>query len=65
MTHIRFRVTGVFKNVSIVIKSGGNEILRRKSRILVPSEMLDIILKKEKLEGLSEDINVFIEEVQQ
>ena len=65
MTHIRFRVTGVFKNVSIVIKSGENEILRRKSRILVPSEMLDIILKREKLEGLSEDINVFIEEVQQ
>lgn len=64
-THIRFRVTGVYKNVSIVIRSGDTEILRRKSRILVPSEMLDIILKKEKLENVTEDINVFIEEVQQ
>ena len=63
-THIRFRVTGVYKNVSIVIKSGEVEILRRKSRILVPSEMLDIILKKDKLENVTEDISVFIEEVQ-
>ena len=63
-THIRFRVTGVYKNVSIVIRSGETEILRRKSRILVPSEMLDIILKKEKLENVTEDISVFIEEVQ-
>ena len=64
LTHIRFRVTGVYKNVSIVIKSGETEVLRRKSRILVPCEMLDIILKKDKLEALTEDINVYIEEVQ-
>ncbi len=64
LTHIRFRVTGVYKNVSIVIKSGETEVLRRKSRILVPSEMLDIILKKDKLSALTEDINVYIEEVQ-
>ena len=64
LVHIRFRVTGVYKNVSIVIKSGETEVLRRKSRILVPSEMLDIILKKDKLEALTEDINVYIEEVQ-
>lgn len=63
-THIRFRVTGVYKNVSIVIKAGQTELLRRKSRILVPSEMLDIILKREKLSGVSEDIDVSIEEVQ-
>ena len=62
-THIRFRVTGVYKNASIIIKSGGNEILRRKSRILVPSEMLDIILKREKLADITDEINVFIEEV--
>lgn len=61
-THIRFRVTGVFKDVSIVIKSGENEILKKRSRILVPSEMLDIIIKKEKLEGLEGDIDVYLEE---
>lgn len=44
--HIRFRVTGVFKDRSIVIKAGDEELIRRKSRILVPSEMLDIIIKK-------------------
>ena len=61
--HIRFRVTGVFKDCAIVIKSGENELLRRKSRILVPSEMLDIIIKQDKLAGTSDDITVSIEEV--
>ena len=61
--HIRFRVTGVFQDRSIVIKAGDEELIRRKSRILVPSEMLDIIIKKEKLEGVSCDITAAIEEV--
>ncbi len=61
--HIRFRVTGVFKNCEIVIKAGETELLRRKSRILVPSEMLDIIIKKDRLAGVSEDITAAIEEV--
>ncbi len=61
--HIRFRVTGVFKDRSIVIKAGDEELIRRKSRILVPSEMLDIIIKKEKLEGVNCDITAAIEEV--
>ena len=61
--HIRFRVTGVFKDCAIVITAGDTELLRRKSRILVPSEMLDIIIKKEKLCGITEDITAAIEEV--
>ncbi len=64
LTHIRFRVTGVYKDASIIIKSGEREILRRKSRILVPSEMLDIILKRDKLADVTDDINVYLEEVQ-
>lgn len=64
LNHIRFRVTGVYTNVSIVIKSGDKEILRRKSRILVPSEMLDIILKRDKLADLTDDLKVYIEEVE-
>ena len=63
LNHIRFRVTGVFKNVSIVVKSGETELLRKKSQILVPSEMVDLILKQDKLESISEDIRVYIEEV--
>ena len=61
--HIRFRVTGVFKDCSIVVKAGENELLRRKSRILVPSEMQDIIIRQVKLADVSEDICVEIEEV--
>lgn len=62
LNHIRFRVSGVFKNVSIIVKSGETELLRKKSQILVPSEMVDLILKKEKFDGLDDDIRVYIEE---
>ena len=65
LTHIRFRVTGVFKNVSIVVKSGENELLRKKSQILVPSEMVDILLKKSKLDEAEDSLDVFVEEVAQ
>ena len=61
--HIRFRVTGVFKDCAIVIKAGDTELVRRKNRILVPSEMLDIIIKQDKLAAVTEDIIVAIEEV--
>ncbi len=60
--HIRFRVTGVFKGASIVVSSGDNELLRRKGRIFVPSEMLDVVVKKENLELASGEIEVRIEE---
>jgi sarcosine oxidase subunit alpha len=63
LNHIRFRVTGVFKNVSIVVSSGEKELLRKKSQILVPSEMVDLILKQDKLKDLDNDISVYIEEV--
>ncbi len=65
LNHIRFRVTGVYKNVSIVVRSGETELLRKRSQILVPSEMVDLILKKDKFDGLNDDISVFIEEVGQ
>ncbi|WP_028504709.1 FAD-dependent oxidoreductase [Ruminococcus sp. FC2018] len=62
LTHIRFRVSGVYKNVSIVIKSGDKELLRKKSMILVPSEMVDLLLKKSMLKESGEEMTVFIEE---
>ena len=55
----------IFKNAAVVVKSGDTELLRKKSQILVPSEMVDLIIKKEKLEGLTDDIIVSIEEVAQ
>jgi len=65
LTHIRFRVSGVYKNTSIVIKSGEKELMRKKSMILVPSEMVDLVLKKSKLEEADEAITIFIEEASQ
>lgn len=65
LIHIRFRVTGVYKNVSIIVRSGNTELIRKKAQILVPSEMVDLILKKDKLSGLSEKLEVYVEEVQQ
>ena len=53
----------MFKDCAIVIKAGDAELVRRKNRILVPSEMLDIIIKQDKLAAVTEDITVAIEEV--
>ncbi len=64
LNHIRFRVTGVLKNVFIVVKAGETELMRKRSQILVPSEMVDLILKKDKFNGISDDITVFIEEAE-
>ena len=60
--HIRFRVTGVYKGASIVVKCGDDELFRRKGRIFVPSEMLDVVIKPEKLTGVTGRITVEIEE---
>ena len=60
--HIRFRVTGVYKSSAIVVKSGGREIFRKRGRIFVPSEMQDIIITRDKLEGVDSDIEVSVEE---
>ncbi|MBR1749385.1 MAG: FAD-dependent oxidoreductase [Ruminococcus sp.] len=63
LTHIRFRVSDVFKNVAVVVRSGGTELIRKRSRILVPSEMVDLVIKKDKLQGINDDIEVYLEEV--
>ena len=39
--------------------------MRKKSMILVPSEMVDLVLKKSKLEEADEAITIFIEEASQ
>ena len=59
--HIRFRVTGVYKGASLVVKSGEHELLRRKTRILVPSEMQDLTLKTAALAEAAEDLTVEVE----
>ncbi len=59
--HVKFRVTGVFKNAAIVVKSGDTELLRRKSRILIPSEMQDILIKADSLKSAGGNISLQIE----
>ena len=54
--HLRFRVRDVFKGCSILVTSGDKELLKRKKRIMVPSEMEDIILKKNMLSDAEEII---------
>ena len=59
--HIRFRVTGIYKKAAIVMKCGGNEIFRKKTMIMIPSEMQDIAVKKDVLANSREDIEIMIE----
>ena len=58
--HLRFRVRAVYKGVSIVVRSGDRELLRKKKKIMVPSEMEDVIIKPELLDDVS-SISVTIE----
>ena len=59
--HIKFRVGDVYKDKALVVKSGDVELVRRKMRVLIPSEMQDVVIKKDKLEQASEDIMVYLE----
>ena len=61
MIHLRFRVKDVYKGSRIVVRSGDREILGKKKKIMVPSEMEDVLIKPELLEDVSE-ISVTIEE---
>ncbi len=58
---LRFRVTGVFKGASIVVRSGDTELFRRKMRVLIPSEMQTITVKKDLIEKVPQDVTVEIE----
>lgn len=55
---VRFRVRGVYKGASIVVRGGGEALLTKKRKIMVPSEMEEVVLKKSALNG---DIAVAVE----
>ena len=59
--HLRFRVRDVYKGCSIVVCADGREILKKKRRISVPSEMEDVILKKADLNDVTGPVTVRIE----
>lgn len=59
---LMFRPSAVFRNAAAVVKSGNQEIIRRKAMIYTPGEMAVIPLKKELLAGLEgSEITVSIE----
>jgi hypothetical protein len=58
---IMFRPAKVYENATVVVRSGGQEVLRKKSRILTPGEMAVITLSGKVINLLSkQDIVVEI-----
>lgn len=56
--HLRFRVDHVYKGASVMVSTDGHSLLLKKRKILVPSEMEDIVIKKEMLASVTGSINV-------
>lgn len=50
---IMFRPARVFENASVVVRAGGQELLRKKSRILTPGEMAVVTLTENMIQALS------------
>ena len=64
---IRFRVAGVYRNATIVVRSdSGEELARRKRMIVAPGEMEEITLKRSDLMGRSDlrEITIALEVAQ-
>ena len=58
---IMFRPARVFENATVAVRSGEQEVLRKKSRILTPGEMAVITLSERIVKSLSsKDIMVEI-----
>ena len=59
---LMFRPSGVFKNATVVVRSGDKEIARKKSPIYTPGEMVVVTLKPEVVAALDgSDITVTME----
>ncbi len=57
-----FRVRNTFKNCTIKVLSGEREIIARKKKAAVPGEMETLILTKEVLSGINDNLTVVLEE---
>ena len=59
---LMFRPSGVFRNATVVVRSGDKEIARKKAPIFTPGEMAVVTLKKEVVAALDNaDITVTME----
>lgn len=57
----KFRVKKPIKDVNIIVKSGDNSISKIVKPVLIPSEMVMINVKKEKLIDNPQDITIYLE----
>ena len=57
-----FRVTGTFRNCTVLAESGGKILAGRKRRIAVPGEMETLLLPAEKLKEIEGELVVRLEE---
>ncbi|MBE6055029.1 MAG: FAD-binding protein [Clostridium sartagoforme] len=60
---IFMRVNNVYKDMIIKVMSGESTVQILKRKHLAPAEMERVVIKKELLKGLSEDITISLEEV--
>ncbi len=57
-----FRVSNTFKDCTIKVTCGDKEILSKKKMVAVPGEMETIVLTKDKISSLDQDLTVWLEE---
>ncbi|MBP5262386.1 MAG: FAD-dependent oxidoreductase [Clostridiales bacterium] len=58
---MKFRVSSPCKDQVIVVKCGDIELLRKKAKVLIPSEMQEIVVRKDLLEKATGDVTVGLE----
>ena len=62
MVKLYFRVNKVLPNPTIRLTSNGEDIVVKKKKIAVPGEMESIVLTPAKLQSISGDVVVSVEE---
>ena len=64
-TKVYFRVSGVFRNVKVVVRQGERVILEKKKQRVAPAEMETVTLTKDKIASLDKNLalNFALEEV--
>ena len=59
--NLYMRVDGIYKDSKVIVKCDNKEILSKKMRHMIPSEMINIVLKNELIKDLSGEITVEVE----
>ncbi|SFB28905.1 NAD(P)/FAD-dependent oxidoreductase [Clostridium frigidicarnis] len=60
--NVLLRVNNVYKDKTLVVKSGDKVIAKFKKQHLIPAEMEKLIIPKSKLEDIKEDITISLED---